>query len=63
MGSDVAGMRCEAKKDGNDYRLNGTKYWITNGGIADYFSVFATKDPKSGHEGICAFFWGEPSNI
>lgn len=55
MGSDVAGMRCEAKKIGNDYRLNGTKYWITNGGIADYFSVFATEDPKSGHEGICAF--------
>lgn len=55
MGSDVAGMRCEAKKDGNDYRLNGTKYWITNGGVADYFSVFATEDPKSGHEGICAF--------
>jgi len=55
MGSDVAGMRCEAKKIGNDYRLNGTKYWITNGGMADYFSVFATEDPKSGHEGICAF--------
>jgi len=55
MGSDVAGLRCEAKKDGNDYRLNGTKYWITNGGVADYFSVFATEDPKSGHEGICAF--------
>jgi acyl-CoA dehydrogenase len=55
MGSDVAGMRCEAKKDGNDYLLNGTKYWITNGGVADYFSVFATEDPKSGHEGICAF--------
>ena len=55
MGSDVAGMRCEAKKDGNDYLLNGTKYWITNGGVADYFSVFATQDPKSGHEGICAF--------
>ena len=55
MGSDVAGMRCEAKKDGDDYLLNGTKYWITNGGVADYFSVFATVDPKSGHAGICAF--------
>ncbi len=55
MGSDVAGMRCEAKKDGNDYRLNGTKYWITNGGVADYFTVFATENPKSGYEGICAF--------
>ena len=55
MGSDVAGLRCEAKKDGNDYRINGTKYWITNGGVADYFTVFATEDPKSGYEGICAF--------
>jgi acyl-CoA dehydrogenase len=55
MGSDVAGIRCEAKRNGEDYILNGTKYWITNGGIADYISVFATVDPKSGHEGICAF--------
>lgn len=55
MGSDVAGMRCLAKKDGDDYILNGTKYWITNGGIADYMCVFATVDPKSAHEGICAF--------
>ncbi|MCK5695922.1 MAG: acyl-CoA dehydrogenase family protein [Desulfobacula sp.] len=56
MGSDVSGIRCEAREDGNDYILNGTKYWITNGGIADYVSVFATVDPKSQHEGICAFF-------
>ncbi len=55
MGSDVAGMRCKAERDGNDYILNGTKYWITNGGIADYMSVFATVDPDSQHEGICAF--------
>jgi acyl-CoA dehydrogenase len=55
MGSDVAGMRCLATLDGDDFLLNGTKYWITNGGIADYASVFATTDPKSRHEGICAF--------
>jgi acyl-CoA dehydrogenase len=55
MGSDVAGMRCRAEKDGRDFILNGTKYWITNGGIADYASIFATIDPKSRHEGICAF--------
>jgi acyl-CoA dehydrogenase len=55
MGSDVAGMRCLAKKDGDDYILNGTKYWITNGGIADYMSVFATVDPRLSHGGICAF--------
>ncbi|HNY66489.1 MAG TPA: acyl-CoA dehydrogenase family protein [Deltaproteobacteria bacterium] len=55
MGSDVAGMRCRATKDGDGYLLDGTKYWITNGGIADYMSVFATIDPKQAHEGICAF--------
>jgi acyl-CoA dehydrogenase len=55
MGSDVAGMRCHAEKKGNDYILNGTKYWITNGGVADYMTVFATVDPKSQHKGICAF--------
>jgi acyl-CoA dehydrogenase len=55
MGSDVAGLRCRATPDGDDYILNGTKYWITNGGIADYVSVFATVDPKSQHAGICAF--------
>ena len=56
MGSDVAGMRCRASQDGDDWILNGTKYWITNGGIADFLSVFATVDPKDQHNGICAFF-------
>lgn len=55
MGSDVAGIRCRAEAAGDDYLLNGTKYWITNGGVADYLSVFATIDPKSQHQGICAF--------
>lgn len=55
MGSDVSGIRCKAEKDGDDYILNGTKFWITNGGIADYMTVFATVDPKSKHKGICAF--------
>jgi acyl-CoA dehydrogenase len=55
MGSDVAGMRCQADEDGGDYILNGTKYWITNGAIADYASVFATTDSKAKHAGICAF--------
>lgn len=55
MGSDVSGIRCLAEKDGDDYILNGTKYWITNGGIADYMTVFATVDPESAHDGICAF--------
>jgi len=55
MGSDVASMRCHAEKRGDDYILNGTKYWITNGGVADYMTVFATVDPKLQHKGICAF--------
>jgi len=56
MGSDVAGIRCQAVQDGDAYILNGTKFWITNGGVADFLSVFATVDPKSRHKGICAFF-------
>ena len=55
MGSDVAGIHCRATADGDDYILNGTKYWVTNGGFADYFSIFATIDPKLQHQGICAF--------
>jgi acyl-CoA dehydrogenase len=55
MGSDVSGIRCRAERDGDDYILNGTKYWVTNGGLADYLSIFATTDPDSKHEGICAF--------
>jgi acyl-CoA dehydrogenase len=55
MGSDVAGIRCRAQMDGEDFILNGTKFWITNGGISDYISVFATVDPKTRHKGICAF--------
>ena len=55
MGSDVSGISCRAEPDGDDFILNGTKYWITNGGIADYMSVFATIDPKLSHSGIAAF--------
>ena len=55
IGSDVAGLRCKASPDGDDFILNGTKYWVTNGGVADYVTVFATTDPASQHEGICAF--------
>ncbi|MFW9773368.1 MAG: acyl-CoA dehydrogenase family protein [Candidatus Heimdallarchaeota archaeon] len=55
MGSDVAGMKCLAEKDGDEYLLNGNKFWITNGGYADYITVFATIDPNTKHKGICAF--------
>jgi len=55
MGSDVAGMKCKAEKDGDEYILNGNKFWITNGGFADYITVFATTDPEKKHKGIAAF--------
>jgi len=55
MGSDVAGMRCGAEKDGDEYILNGSKFWVTNGGYADYITVFATIDPEKKHKGIAAF--------
>jgi len=55
MGSDVAGMKCKAVKDGDDYILNGAKFWVTNGGYADYVVIFATADPEKKHKGIAAF--------
>ncbi len=55
MGSDVAGMKCLATKDGDEFILNGNKFWITNGGYADYITVFATADPEKKHKGIGAF--------
>jgi acyl-CoA dehydrogenase len=54
-GSDVAGLQLLAEPDGEDYVLRGTKCWITNGGEADLYTVFATLDRASRHKGICAF--------
>lgn len=54
-GSDVAGMKMTAKKDGSDYILNGNKVWITNGGVADIYVVFAKTDADAGHKGITGF--------
>lgn len=54
-GSDVASMKMTAKKDGDDYVLNGNKVWITNGGVADIYVVFAKTDPDAKHRGISAF--------
>ncbi|MEJ8764498.1 MULTISPECIES: acyl-CoA dehydrogenase [unclassified Oceanobacillus] len=54
-GSDVAAMKTIAKKDGDDYILNGNKVWITNGGVADIYIVFAKTDPAANHKGISAF--------
>jgi len=54
-GSDVSGMRTRAKKVGDKYVLNGSKCFITNGGYADWFTVYAKTDPDAGHRGISAF--------
>jgi alkylation response protein AidB-like acyl-CoA dehydrogenase len=54
-GSDVAGMQSTARRDGDDYILNGEKMWITLSGVADRFLVFAKTDPPEGSRGITAF--------
>ncbi len=54
-GSDAQGIRTEAKKVGDDYILNGTKQWITNGGEAEIYSVIAMTDRSKGGRGATAF--------
>jgi alkylation response protein AidB-like acyl-CoA dehydrogenase len=54
-GSDVAAMRTRAVRDGDDYVITGTKYWVTNAGISDIYIVFAKTDPDAGHHGISCF--------
>ncbi len=55
-GSDVAAMRCAARLDGDNYVLDGEKTWISNGGIADFYVVFARTGEAPGSRGISAFF-------
>jgi len=54
-GSDVSGMRTTAVRKGDKYVLNGSKCFITNGGYADWFTVYAKTDKDAGHRGISAF--------
>ncbi len=54
-GSDVVSMKLRAEKRNDHYRLNGTKYWITNGPDADTLVVYAKTDPAAGAKGITAF--------
>ncbi len=54
-GSDVVGMKLKAEKSGNGYRLNGTKFWITNGSHADTLVVYAKTSPDEGSRGITTF--------
>jgi isovaleryl-CoA dehydrogenase len=54
-GSDVVSMKLKAEKSGNGYRLNGHKFWITNGAYADTLVVYAKTSPDAGSRGITAF--------
>jgi alkylation response protein AidB-like acyl-CoA dehydrogenase len=54
-GSDVAAMQCAARQDGDSYVLDGEKTWISNGGIADFYVVFARTGEAPGARGISAF--------
>jgi alkylation response protein AidB-like acyl-CoA dehydrogenase len=54
-GSDAANQQTRAQKDGNDYLLSGQKVWISCGSLATHALIFATVDPKRGHEGITCF--------
>jgi acyl-CoA dehydrogenase len=54
-GSDVSGMRTRAVRRGDKYVITGSKCFITNGGYADWFTVYAKTDPDAGHRGISAF--------
>jgi glutaryl-CoA dehydrogenase (non-decarboxylating) len=54
-GSDVAGMKSHARKDGDDYLVSGEKMWITLSNVADRFLVFAKTDASQGANGITAF--------
>ena len=54
-GSDVSAIKTTAIKKGDRYILNGAKTWITDGPVADYFTVFAKTDPDAGHKGMSCF--------
>ncbi len=54
-GSDSAAMRTTARRDGDEYVLDGSKRFITNAGVAGLYTVFAKTDPDGGHDGISAF--------
>ncbi len=54
-GSDVSGIRTSARREGADYLLDGHKSFISNAGIADFYTVFAVTDPAAGHRGLSCF--------
>lgn len=54
-GSDPADMKTRATREGDHYRLKGSKCFISNGGVADFLVVYAVTNPEAGHRGISAF--------
>jgi len=54
-GSDLGGIRTAAARDGQGYRLNGTKMWITSATVADFFTVAAKTNPEAGFRGVDLF--------
>ena len=54
-GSDSAAMRSQARREGDEYVLEGSKRFITNAGVASLYTVFAKTDPSAGHAGISCF--------
>jgi len=54
-GSDVSGIRTQAKKVGSEYIINGSKMWITNASVADWYFVLAYTDPSLKHKGMSGF--------
>jgi acyl-CoA dehydrogenase len=54
-GSDVAGMKTRYRKVGDDYVITGQKRWITNGGVANFYTVFAREEGTTRHKGITCF--------
>ena len=54
-GSDAAAMRTRAVPDGDGWRMSGSKRWITNAGVSEYYTVMAVNDPDAGAKGISAF--------
>jgi acyl-CoA dehydrogenase len=54
-GSDVAGLKSKYRKDGAGFLLTGQKRWITNGGVADFYTVFARQEGSERHKGITCF--------
>ncbi|MFX1564218.1 MAG: acyl-CoA dehydrogenase family protein [Promethearchaeota archaeon] len=61
MGSDVAGLKTTCERDGDDYVLNGNKFFITNGNVADHWVIFTRIKGSTRYDGICAFV--VPSNV